>query len=620
MAEKTLNTRVQLKYDSYANWTSTTLGSNKGANFVLKAGEIGICYLPSGASENQVTGSQPPQVLFKVGDGISKFSALPWASAKAADVYAWAKKSESEFTTWVKTLISPSDINAYTKNEIDNKFTANSTADQKYAKDYADGLAKNYDAKGTAQSLINALDVTDTAVAGKYVSAVSEANGKISVTRADLPTLATGSENGTVAYNGTNVPVKGLGTAAFWTDDEIEDAFESVSMLVVESVGDTGFTGKATMTSLQVLQQAESGRDVVFRLDEGFLFRGLRATSSGEIVFGLLMNAKDNPESPDTYAYMEITLDTEGNYSVTSMTSFATTTTTDALDSKITNLNTEVANYKTSNNKALADEITRAKAAEAKALDDAKKYTDDVKKSILGEGISTTFDTLVEIQNWINGAGVNATELTEAIAVETQNRANADTRIEGLITSETNRATGEEQRLEGKIDANTAVLTGLGIANNKVATAVNAEKLGNVEASKYLKKEEAAGYSDILTKTKAQETYQPKGNYATSAQGEKADTALQSVTFAGKALTKSGTAASISQADARTALGLKSAAYTESSAYATSAQGTKADAALQSVAAGTGLKVSTKASNSQTIEFDDSVVFVFNCGDSQTVI
>lgn len=34
---------------------------------------------------------------------------------------------------------------------------------------------------------INALDVADTAVSGKYVSAVSETDGKISVTRADLP-------------------------------------------------------------------------------------------------------------------------------------------------------------------------------------------------------------------------------------------------------------------------------------------------------------------------------------------------------------------------------------------------------------------------------------------------
>ena len=64
---------------------------------------------------------------------------------------------------------------------------------------------------------IEALDVTDAAVNGKYVSAVSQENGKIVVTRADLPTytLAEGSANGTVAFNGNDVAVKGLGSAAY---------------------------------------------------------------------------------------------------------------------------------------------------------------------------------------------------------------------------------------------------------------------------------------------------------------------------------------------------------------------------------------------------------------------
>ena len=53
-----------------------------------------------------------------------------------------------------------------------------------------------------AQGKIEALDVEDAAVAGEYVSAVSEANGKISVTRASLTAVAkmnvpTECENGT---------------------------------------------------------------------------------------------------------------------------------------------------------------------------------------------------------------------------------------------------------------------------------------------------------------------------------------------------------------------------------------------------------------------------------------
>ena len=52
----------------------------------------------------------------------------------------------------------------------------------------------NYDTSSQVSNkistAINDLDVTDNAVAGKYVSAVSETDGKITVTRADLPTLS----------------------------------------------------------------------------------------------------------------------------------------------------------------------------------------------------------------------------------------------------------------------------------------------------------------------------------------------------------------------------------------------------------------------------------------------
>lgn len=82
------------------------------------------------------------------------------------------------------------------------------------AKADTDNLAA---AKEYADGLVNALDVTDAAVSGQYVSAVGQADGKISVTRANLPTytLATGSVNGTVALNGVDAAVKGLGSAAY---------------------------------------------------------------------------------------------------------------------------------------------------------------------------------------------------------------------------------------------------------------------------------------------------------------------------------------------------------------------------------------------------------------------
>lgn len=71
-------------------------------------------------------------------------------------------------------------------------------------------LAKSIKAAAkTADDAIKALDVEDTAVDGKYVSAVSERDGKITVTRADLPTLSVkaGSEQ-FAAVNNHEVEIK----------------------------------------------------------------------------------------------------------------------------------------------------------------------------------------------------------------------------------------------------------------------------------------------------------------------------------------------------------------------------------------------------------------------------
>ena len=53
-----------------------------------------------------------------------------------------------------------------------------------YTKTEVDGVAA-----AAATAAINDLNVTDTAVAGKYVASVSEVNGKVVVTREDLPTV-----------------------------------------------------------------------------------------------------------------------------------------------------------------------------------------------------------------------------------------------------------------------------------------------------------------------------------------------------------------------------------------------------------------------------------------------
>lgn len=81
MANTTFNTRIKLKYDTLANWTT-----NKAK--VLLEGEVGLCYVPAVTNGTTTTA---PTVLFKVGDGKTTWEKLPWGSGLAADVYDWAK-------------------------------------------------------------------------------------------------------------------------------------------------------------------------------------------------------------------------------------------------------------------------------------------------------------------------------------------------------------------------------------------------------------------------------------------------------------------------------------------------------------------------------------------------
>ena len=533
--EKILNTRIQLKYDSYANWSTN--------NPTLKAGEVAIAYLASSQTTATPDNGTHP-VMFKVGPG--EFNDLPWASALAADVHAWAKKNESDFTAWVKTLVTPSDINAYTKGEVDSKLSANSTADQKYAKDYADGLAKNYDPAGKAQELISALDITDTAVTGQYVSAVSETDGKISVTRADLPTytLATGSANGTIAFNGADVAVKGLGSAAY-TDAKAYDAAGAADAV------NTALENYKTTNNAAVEAAAAKGQQGIDDAAAA-LAKANEKTTMAEV------EAKDYATKAEAQAMA------------------------DGKDAAI---------------KAAKD------AADAAQADiDAFMAAADTGDAAL--------DTLKEIQDFLNSDDGTVQTLIDDVA-------------------------GNKEAIADIVDGTTPVAK----ATN-ADKAADADKLDGAAAADYLKKADAPGYADILTQTNAATLYQPKGEYATAAQGAKADTAVQPAAL-NDYYTKTAADAAFMNAsetddaiDAKiTALNLantyepkgaesRANAYADSLAgnYATKAQGAKADTALQSVAVGTGLKISEKANNSQTIEIDDTVVFVFNCGSSSELV
>ena len=466
--EKILNTRIQLKYDSYANWSSK--------NPLLKSGEVAIAYLATAQTTATPDNGTHP-VMFKVGPG--NFNDLPWVSALAADVHGWAKKSEADFKTWVKGLIEVSDIDAYNKAQIDKMFSDNAAADQAHADTVA----------ATAKSEAIAAAASDAAAKVKEL-----ADGAVADNTAAIAAIKDGS---------TGI----LAEAKAYADQAEADAVASAK----------DYTDAREVEIKKYADQAEAD-----------------ALSAAKAY-------TDEREVAITTAYQ-----------------------------------------------AYADQ------AEADALSAAKAYADDLKDAILGEGIKDTFDTLKEIQDWIEGDGVNATELTGAIAAEAKTREDAD------------------KAINDRIDA-------LNITDGKVANAAMADKANSLtdaakEEVKGVKVDNAtnADVADSLTDNAKAEVKAVKVDNA--AHADDADK-LGGVAAADYALKTDA------QGYANTAeTNAKNYADSLASNYATAAQGAKADSALQSVEVGLGLKVSAKADNKQTIDIDDSVVFVFNCGSATTLI
>ena len=150
-------------------------------------------------------GSANEDTIYMVGDGTGEeenqkyeeFMLINGAFEKIGD-------SAVDLTNYaLKTEVEAAKQEAISTAAGDATQKAN-TAEQN-AKTYADGL-------------IAGLDVTDAEVEGQYVSAVSEVDGKVVVSRKQLPAkpvIAEGATNGTISVDSVDVAVHGLKSAAY---------------------------------------------------------------------------------------------------------------------------------------------------------------------------------------------------------------------------------------------------------------------------------------------------------------------------------------------------------------------------------------------------------------------
>lgn len=223
---KNLNTRIALKYDSYANWQEH--------NPILLKGEIAIAELPvngnkPGVGEPNAEGSTPaiqnaPNILIKVGDGTNHYNDLKFVSALAADVYSWAKAATKP-TYSAGEITGLKDYIGQQIQDTNTQYRIVAVGDPAYSyklqkkdigdDDYTDvagsvisltdvdarldtleaAIGENGAVATKIANAIGALDYTGKAAdAAKFVTNVTETNGIIEVTTgsievADVPEL-----------------------------------------------------------------------------------------------------------------------------------------------------------------------------------------------------------------------------------------------------------------------------------------------------------------------------------------------------------------------------------------------------------------------------------------------
>lgn len=221
MATKTLKTRIQLKYDTYANWTSN--------NPTPLAGELCVVVVPAEAGAVV----QEPALLLKVGDGTTAFNSLNFVGGIAADVYDWAKAEkkptyEAKEITGIDTYISeyvndqmgisvdtdtqykivPVEGNAY-----QYRLMSKSKADTDYTTEVAVIDIPKYDDTALA-GRVTAFEnlVGSTAVATQIANAISELNlastyeakGAAKAVQGDTTSTVKSVEDALNTYKSTN--------------------------------------------------------------------------------------------------------------------------------------------------------------------------------------------------------------------------------------------------------------------------------------------------------------------------------------------------------------------------------------------------------------------------------
>lgn len=336
MANTTFNTRLKLKYDTYTNWTT--------ANPELLEGEIAVVVVPAQAGAVV----QEPAILFKVGDGTSKFNALSFAGGLAADVHDWAKAA-------TKPEYKASEISGLA--------------------DYISGKVQDTNTKYKIEK--------DAENGRKFVLSAQELGGQwVAQNTIEIPetvyTLVEGTADGTVKFNGTDVKVHGLGSAAF----KAEGAFDESGAAAQALTDAKAYTDSKVYNDTALAGRVTANETAIEKLNGSQTTEGSVAYQIAQVVAG----------ADEKYNTLKEIADWIGTHTGDAAT----------MNSKITTNTQDITALKTAVGKtSVADQI--ATAVEPLATKEALKAVSDGLGTLAAKSKVAEADLEAELASKING-------------------------------------------------------------------------------------------------------------------------------------------------------------------------------------------------------------------------
>lgn len=571
MAEttKTLKTRIQLKYDTLANWNAVA------DTFVPNKGEVCFVEIPTGDN----TATTAPTVLFKVGDGATTWGALKWGSALAADVYAWAKAASKPSYTASEVGVNETAFPGLKKTGTITGITMNGAS--KGTSGVVDLGTVVTDVSGKQDKAISITGITATTVNEALKELSERVNGKYSKPTGGIPktdlasgvqtslgkadtalqahqkvTLESGTKNGTLklTVNGTatdNVAVTGLGSAAYTASTAYATAAQGTK--ADKALPKADFDTFKTTNSAAIADAKKAGTDATASLNSYKTANDAKVSANASAISALQEAMKSGvtfkgklDKLPDASTYSNGDLIIVGTKEYICLATGAT-------KSWI-----ELGDEGTHLTKATADTYYVAKNAAITA----------------GTGTKISYDS----KGLVTGsANLAASDIPNLDAAKITSGTLPDARIASASTW-----SGKQDKITASNKLAASLVSGLAT----VATSGSYNDLTNKPTIDNSNQKIAVG----TTGFGANDTVKIAGGTNISVS---ADTTNKTITVSGK-----------SDAD------IKALAETQIKTHG----GVDKTGTVTSVAAGAGLKISGTASTTPTVGFDDNCTFIFDCG------